>query len=103
MAEQLGHFTGEAARERFQAAYDVAMQRWPKHEKLDIATGYGRNRVWRAGADRRPPLVLLHGASGTSANWWRMIGGLATERTVYAVDTIDDPGGSSQTGDDRAP
>jgi pimeloyl-ACP methyl ester carboxylesterase len=99
MGDQLSHFTSESARERFLAAYDEAMKRWPEHRTLDLPTEYGMTRVWSAGSDPRPPIVLLHGSQGTSANWWRMIHGLCADRSVYAIDTIDDPGGSVQTVD----
>ncbi|MFF8606988.1 alpha/beta fold hydrolase [Streptomyces sp. NPDC015346] len=41
-------------------------------------------RVW--GEEGAPPVVLVHGRGGSSADWTRVAGELATDRRVYAVD-----------------
>ncbi|MEU4271689.1 alpha/beta fold hydrolase [Streptomyces sp. NPDC026092] len=41
-------------------------------------------RVW--GEESAPPVVLVHGRGGNSAEWARIAGELAVDRRVYAVD-----------------
>ncbi|MFD3943205.1 alpha/beta fold hydrolase [Streptomyces sp. NPDC058579] len=41
-------------------------------------------RVW--GEEAAPPVVLVHGRGGNSAEWARIAGELAADRRVYAVD-----------------
>ena len=75
--------------------------------ELDVPSRYGTVRVYRYGDSGRAPIVLLHGASASSAMWAPNLPGLAAERTVYTVDTLGEPGASLQTvpmrdGADRA-
>ena len=58
-------------------------------------------RLHHLEAGSGPPLILLHGASGGAANWYRMIGPLARS---YRVLALDFPGfGLSEPIDPRPP
>lgn len=95
--QRIGRFTSEQARERFLQAYDIAMRSWPQpRQELDVETRCGTVHVHRHGAGHGPPVVLLHGASGNSSNWYPQVAALGRHHPVYAIDTIDDPGRSVQ-------
>ncbi|MFF2746380.1 alpha/beta fold hydrolase [Kitasatospora sp. NPDC058048] len=93
----VGHFVSEAARAKFLAAYDRAMELWPgPRQELDVETGYGSVHVHRYGATTGEPIVLLHGHAGHPSNWCPQIAALGEHHPVYAIDTLDDPGRSVQ-------
>ncbi|WP_338761018.1 alpha/beta fold hydrolase [Nocardia vulneris] len=81
------------------AAYDTVMSSWPvPAETVDLPGRYGTTRVTSAGPTAARSLVLLHGYSGTAGMWYPVIGSLAEEHHVRAVDTIGEPGRSRHTG-----
>lgn len=57
--------------------------------QIDTPCGRGsmRWRVWSKGANDLPPLLLLHGGSGSWMHWVRTIPAFMEERTVIAPDT----------------
>jgi len=94
----IGAFVDQKAQERYFAAYAAILRKWPvPAEELDIETRFGPTRVRRSGAGQGPPIVLLHGIMGTSLSWYPHIAGLAAQHTVYAVDSLGEPGHSIQT------
>ncbi|SDJ42205.1 alpha/beta fold hydrolase [Nonomuraea jiangxiensis] len=94
---QVGRFTSPDAERKFLAAYERAMSLWPQpYERLDVETSYGTTRVYRYGTAPAEPIVLLHGHGANASNWYPQITPLGREHPVYAIDTIDDPGGSRQ-------
>ncbi|MDI2129046.1 alpha/beta fold hydrolase [Yinghuangia seranimata] len=106
---RIGEFKNDRARDRFQTAYDHALDElWPgPRTALDIPTRYGTTRAYRVGPPAEDPVVLLPGAGGNSLMWHAYVGLLAKHRTVVAVDTVGEPGASVQTtpiadGDDAA-
>ncbi|WP_326554267.1 alpha/beta fold hydrolase [Micromonospora sp. NBC_01813] len=95
--QRIGRFTNDRAKERFLQAYDVAMRAWPQpRRELDVQTQFGTTHVHRYGPGQGTPIVLLHGATGNSSNWYPQVAVLGEHHPVYAVDTIDDPGRSVQ-------
>ncbi|WP_280319416.1 alpha/beta fold hydrolase [Nocardia wallacei] len=81
------------------AAYDAVMAYWPvPTETVDLPGRYGTTRVTSAGPTTARSLVLLHGYGGTSAMWYPVVGSLAEEHHVRAVDIIGEPGRSRHTG-----
>ncbi|GII62280.1 putative carboxylesterase nap [Sphaerisporangium krabiense] len=97
---QIGQFTSPAAKQRFLEAYERAMALWPRpYDRFDVETTFGTTRVYRYGAAKAEPIVLLHGHGANASTWYPQITALGREHPVYAIDTIDDPGGSEQ----RAP
>src|SRR5581483_1554615 len=61
-------------------------QATPRPERRRIAVGPATIAYEVAGSG--PPVVLLHGLSGSSRWWRRNIGALAPHRRVYIVDLI---------------
>ena len=92
---RIGHFASARAQERFDIAYAAAMSGWPPHETLDVATAFGSTRVYRRDHDGGTPVVLLPGASATSAMWAPVVPALPGP--VYAIDILGDVGASTQT------
>lgn len=94
----LGTFADQKARERYFATYAEILRKWPAPaEELDLETRFGPTRVRRSGTGQGTPIVLLHGIMGTSLSWYPHIAELAGRHTVYAVDTLGEPGHSIQT------
>lgn len=100
---EIGRFTSTEARQAFLAAYDDAMALWPVRESYDVETRFGTTRAYRHGDAPGVPIVLVHGHGGNASNWYGLVPRLGERHTVYALDTIDDPGGSVQTGPLRGP
>ncbi|SER17173.1 Pimeloyl-ACP methyl ester carboxylesterase [Lentzea xinjiangensis] len=94
----LGRFKDQKAQENYFATYDAILRKWPvPAEDLDVETRFGPTRVRRSGTGQGTPIVLLHGVMGTSLSWYSYVAELAERHTVYAVDTIGEPGRSVQT------
>ncbi|MDI1480431.1 alpha/beta hydrolase [Polyangium sp. y55x31] len=86
-------FRSAEARARFLARYDERAARWPVPcEGRTIDTSLGRTFVRVSGRAGAPPLVLLHGVSGSSLQWAPNIEKLAARFEVFAVDGIHDCG-----------
>ncbi|MBF6171965.1 alpha/beta fold hydrolase [Nocardia blacklockiae] len=80
-------------------AYDAVLAHWPvPAETVDLAGRYGTTRVTSAGPAAAQSLVLLHGYGGTSGMWYPVVGALAEEHRVRAVDIMGEPGRSRHTG-----
>ena len=107
-SRKLGRFRSDAARRRYLAAYDAALEYWPaapSHQ--DIETTFGTTHVLMSGPAMGTPIVLLHAIAVSSPAWYADIAALSAAHPVYAIDTITDPGRSSQSapvrnGDDFA-
>lgn len=94
----LGKFKDQKAQERYFATYDAILEKWPvPAEELDVETRFGPTHIRRSGNGQGTPIVLLHGVMGTSLSWYSFVAELAERHTVYAVDTIGEPGRSVQT------
>jgi pimeloyl-ACP methyl ester carboxylesterase len=107
-SRKLGRFRSAAARQRFLAAYDAALEYWPTApDHQDVETAFGTTHVLMTGPTTGPPIVLLHAIAVSSPAWYADIAALSASHPVYAIDTITDPGRSSQSapvrnGDDFA-
>lgn len=76
-------------RERYRRTLDG----WPIDNKQShVPTPEGETFVVACGPEAGPPLVLLHGSGGNSAQWLDRIAELATQFRVYAVDMIGEQG-----------
>ncbi|GAS91182.1 alpha/beta fold hydrolase [Mycolicibacterium brisbanense] len=79
--------------------YDAVMAQWRVPvETVDVSGRYGTTRITSAGPASAPPLVLLHGLGATSAMWYSIVGALAGDSRVRAVDIMGEPGRSRHTG-----
>lgn len=98
---RMREFADPAARDGFLAAYRRVLDRWPvRVDPVDLESEFGRTRVHVSGPVAGAPLVLMHGYAATSASWFGVVGALAREHRVYAVDRIGDAGHSVHDGVD---
>ena len=95
---KLGRFRSDAARLRFLAAYDAAIEKWPTPPRHhDVPTTFGTTHVLQSGPVAGAPIVLLHAIAVSSPAWYPDIAALSASHPVYAIDTITDPGRSTQS------
>lgn len=86
-------FRSEQARTEYLAFYEERARAWPvASETMLLDTPSGRTFVRASGRTTDPPLVLLHGARGTSLMWIPNVAALCERHRVYALDTIHDVG-----------
>ncbi|WKX73559.1 alpha/beta fold hydrolase [Streptomyces sp. XD-27] len=103
MGSGISSFTDDQARARFLAAYERAMEFWPRpREERDVPTRFGTTRVYGYGNAEGVPLVLLPGANATPAVWASSVAAFAEDRPVLAVDRVGEPGRSTQTAPIRS-
>ncbi|MCK8642362.1 alpha/beta fold hydrolase [Mycobacterium colombiense] len=94
----LSPFRGPRERAQFLTTYDSIMRSWPiPFEEQDAATTFGETHIIASGPPSAPPLVLLHGASATSAMWSPIIAALSGAYRCYCIDTITDANKSVAT------
>jgi len=91
-------FRSAEAKAAYLADYDMRAERWPvASEPRTVATSQGRTFMRVSGPGDAPPLVLLHGAGGSSLTWIPNIRALSERHRTYAVDNIYDYGRSVYT------
>lgn len=94
----LSPFRGPHERAQFIAKYESCMREWPvPYDEQDVDTTFGATHIFASGPPSAPPLVLLHGASATSAMWSPIIAELSGSYRCYCVDTITDANKSVAT------
>lgn len=97
----IGHFISEEGKKDFQMAYHEAMALIPEPEETkDIQTEYGTVRVYfftKEENKQKEPILLLPGRSSSTPMWEANLEGLMTERPVYTIDLLGEPGMSVQT------
>jgi pimeloyl-ACP methyl ester carboxylesterase len=99
----LSPFRGPQERAKFIAKYDSCMRDWPvPYDEQDVATTFGTTHIFASGPPSAPPLILLHGASATSAMWSSVIAPLSDSYRCYCIDTITDANKSVATTPVRA-
>ena len=92
-------YRSEAARARCFAYFDSkAASTWPRDsEERYVPTSYGPTFVRLTGPPAAPPLVLLHGAGGTSLMWAPNVQALSEHYRTIAVDQAWDFGRTLST------
>lgn len=91
-------------REQFIAKYDEVMRGWPvPFTECMVETAFGQTHTVVCGEPSAPPLVLLHGASATSAMWRPVIAALSAQYRCYCLDTITDTSKSVLTSEISSP
>ena len=98
----VGRFRSEADHARYQRVYARALAQLPKPERvLEVRTSYGVVRAYRFAStgdgEQRPPLVLLPGRASASPVWADNLPTLLTDRPVYTLDLLGEPGMSVQS------
>jgi pimeloyl-ACP methyl ester carboxylesterase len=93
----IGGFPDERSKAAYHQVYDALLE-WPlPSEDLIVTTTFGPTYVRKSGSGDGIPLVLLHGVLATSLSWQAYVGELGRNHTVYAVDSIGEPGRSTLT------
>ena len=88
-------FRSPEAKTQFLELYEVMERDWPVVSELRlVGTSHGRTFVRVTGPDSAAPLVLLHGAGGSSLHWGPNVEARSERYRTYAVDVIDDFGRS---------
>jgi pimeloyl-ACP methyl ester carboxylesterase len=86
-------FRSEQAKAEYSAKYLRWAKEWPVPcETKLIDTPSGQTFVRISGSVDNPPLVLLHGARGTSLMWIHCIAALSAHYRTYALETMTDVG-----------
>lgn len=94
----MSEFVDAQAREQYLVAYEAMLRGWPEYERLEVTGRYGRTVALATGSPDAPVLVLLHGRYTPSATWAPIITELANRYRICAIDTICEPGLSSNDG-----
>lgn len=95
--KKVGYFATRAGFERFAAAYRDGMAAMPPpDETVAVPTSFGPVRGYRFGDKGGTPLVLLAGRQASTPMWATNLPGLMAERTVWSIDSIGEPGASTQ-------
>ena len=82
-------FRSAEAKKRYLAFYDARAERWPvPSATTTVESSYGSTFVRISGPADAPPLVLLHGAGGSSLHWIPNVADLSGAFRTYAVDGI---------------
>jgi pimeloyl-ACP methyl ester carboxylesterase len=92
-------FINARARERFDAAYRVALTRLLPggDQPIPVATSFGEAVAYRSGTATGTPVVLLPGAGGNALTWYHYAARLGAKHPVIALDPVGEPGASRQT------
>ncbi|MFD3745840.1 alpha/beta fold hydrolase [Nocardia sp. NPDC058633] len=96
-AGRIGYFADRPGFDRFAAAYVDGMALLPEPEAtIAISTSFGPVRAYRFGPGGDTPVVLLSGRQASTPMWRSNLPGLMAHRTVWSVDSIGEPGASTQ-------
>ncbi|MFG1774407.1 alpha/beta fold hydrolase [Nocardia salmonicida] len=96
-AGKVGYFADRPGFDRFAAAYVDGMALLPKPDAMAaISTSFGPVRAYRFGPGGDIPVVLLSGRQASTPMWRSNLASLAEHRTVWSVDSIGEPGASTQ-------
>ncbi|MEQ9450814.1 MAG: alpha/beta hydrolase [Pseudomonadales bacterium] len=78
---------------RFRSAYETLLKSWQiEVSSTWVNTDFGETHVLVAGTSSAPPIVSVPGAQGTAAMWGHVASTLASDRSIYCVDLIDQVG-----------
>lgn len=77
------------------SAYLKVMKLWGvEHQSYEVETSFGTTHMTLSGMETKPPLILLHAASVSSAGWYANAAALSEHFNLMAIDTIGDCGWS---------
>ncbi|GGF42897.1 alpha/beta fold hydrolase [Williamsia phyllosphaerae] len=97
-SSSVGSFRSAVGFGRFAAAYRDGMSLLPRPDDVvAIPTSFGRVRAYRWGTRGGEPLVLLAGRQSSTPLWRANIEPLLGSRDVWSIDSIGEPGASTQT------
>ncbi len=94
----VGSFRSAAGFDRYAAAYRDGMSLLPRPDDVvAVPTSFGRARAYRWGTRGGEPLVLLAGRQSSTPLWRANIEPFLSSRDVWSIDSIGEPGASTQT------
>lgn len=94
----IGCFRSAAGRDTFVAAYRDGMALLPPvEEERVVDTDFGRVTAYRFGPPSEEPILLLSGRQASTPMWRSNIPSLLRHRTVWAMDSIGEPGATAQS------
>ncbi len=97
MADQ-SSFPQSEWQNEYLTAYLKVMKLWKvEHQSFEVETSFGTTHINICGPEDAPPLILLHAASVSSAEWYANVGAWSQQYRILAVDTIGDCGWSRAT------
>ncbi|GAA5042470.1 alpha/beta fold hydrolase [Nocardia callitridis] len=95
--EKVGYFADQAGFDRFCAAYTHGMAQLPDYaERVAVPTSFGPVRAYRFGDGGGIPVVLLSGRQASTPMWRSNLPSLIPGRTIWSIDSIGEPGASTQ-------
>ena len=93
----LSHWADAERRAAYEAAYDASLGLWPiPFERRDVETPFGTTHVVSSGVAEGDPIVLLHAASLSAAQWYLQAADLGATHRLHAADILGDIGRSIQ-------
>jgi pimeloyl-ACP methyl ester carboxylesterase len=93
----LSHWADADRRAAYEAAYDASLELWPiPFERRGVETPFGTTHVVSSGAADGDPIVLLHAASLSAAQWYLQAADLGATHRLHAADIMGDIGRSAQ-------
>jgi pimeloyl-ACP methyl ester carboxylesterase len=96
-AATLSHWRDAASRDAYRDAYDESLRLWPIPFEHQAVTGpFGTTHVVASGVPGGTPIVFIHAASLSAAQWYPQAADLGTDHRLYAIDIMGDIGLSTQ-------
>jgi pimeloyl-ACP methyl ester carboxylesterase len=93
----ISHWTNPTARAAYEEAYAASLELWPiPWVSRVVETPFGATHVVTSGAPGGDPIVLVHAAALTAAQWYLQAEALGSDHRLYAVDIMGDIGLSTQ-------
>ncbi|MFF2086953.1 alpha/beta fold hydrolase [Nocardia sp. NPDC058176] len=96
-AGKIGYFTSRSGFDHFAETYRAGLALLPRPDAMAaVPTSFGPVRAYRFGPGGDTPVVLLSGRQACTPMWRGNLPGLAARHTVWSVDSIGEPGASTQ-------
>jgi pimeloyl-ACP methyl ester carboxylesterase len=89
------HFPESEWQQEYLTAYLKVMNLWGiEYDSYEVETSFGTTHINLCGPEDAPPVILLHAASVSSAEWYANAAAWSHHFRLIAVDTIGDCGWS---------
>lgn len=92
-----GVYKSSSCRDKMMSLYDKQMESLNiEYEDVYVDTRFGKSHLIKTGNPEGKPILIFHGGNSTTPYSLRSFLSLRKERLIYAVDTIGQPGKSSE-------